>query len=125
VVATDLNRDGWLDILVMRAPPPRAASRRSPSPPSGGEGEGAADDCVRLTLIPGYGDRFGPPIELPPAFGQPLVFNLDAQPASGALARLARPAPRAQVASPLLPAVPMGAAKAGTARARRAEPTSR
>lgn len=71
VVATDLNRDGQLDALVMSTTP-RAANASSALPPP----------CTELTFIPGHTTRFGEPVRLPPAFGQPLVFNADADPAS-------------------------------------------
>ncbi|KAG8465910.1 hypothetical protein KFE25_005480 [Diacronema lutheri] len=77
VVATDFNRDGRLDVLLVRERPRDAVGaplpRDEPAP-------GTA--CTLLTFIPGQIDRFGKPVELPPAFGQPLALNVDADPAT-------------------------------------------
>mmetsp|Transcript_17026 Transcript_17026/g.44011 ORF Transcript_17026/g.44011 Transcript_17026/m.44011 type:complete len:694 (-) Transcript_17026:109-2190(-) len=70
VVATDLNRDGQLDALVMSEAPHAANSTLLPPP------------CTELTFVPGLTTKFGEPVRLPPAFGQPLVFNANAEPAS-------------------------------------------
>jgi hypothetical protein len=68
VVATDLNRDGQLDLLLVR--------ERS------GSSKLSDNGCTLLTFLPGYISEFGEPISLPPAYGQPLVVNLDADPAT-------------------------------------------
>jgi len=59
VVASDFDHDGRLDLLLMRVPP----------------GE---DRCTMLTYVPGYTTSLGEPVDLAPAYGQPLVLNADA-----------------------------------------------
>jgi len=74
VVASDFNRDGRLDVIVMREPPARTAWSNSTHAPE--------RPCTRLTFIPGHITAFGDPVELAPAFGQPTALNVDADPAT-------------------------------------------
>jgi len=77
VVATDLNRDGHLDILVMSE---EGASLGAVA--LGNQSAAPREACTRLTFIPGHIDHFGDPVRLPPAFGQPIAVNVDSEPAT-------------------------------------------
>mmetsp|Transcript_4851 Transcript_4851/g.12432 ORF Transcript_4851/g.12432 Transcript_4851/m.12432 type:complete len:684 (+) Transcript_4851:70-2121(+) len=72
VIVNDFNRDGKLDVILVRERP--SSKRLSAAPPG--------EACTLLTFIPGHTTRFGRPIELPPAYGQVLAANFDSDPAT-------------------------------------------
>lgn len=71
VVASDFNMDGRLDLLVYRDPGGGVGALGNASLGAG------KSSCTMLTFIPGLNSAFGDPVDLAPAFGQPLVLNAD------------------------------------------------